>query len=461
MANFLIDLSEETRLKITLVSSILSLICIIPSVMLLGAGAYIQGAVQTNVHLIEDLNTTVLPSCIITTGFLCVCHNCFCGTVVFLSRKKKKREGLIKFLFPTVIIGLVLCLAIFAAGIMCFVQITHLSSSLQKGISSAMKKYKSDPGMKQEIDTVQIEFECCGNDKYTDWFSVSWIHSDYLKTESAVLNYINDDVPFSCCNPASPRPCIHHDIHDNKRHYNYDYRVKTTLHSVGCRHALDNYYGWGLLTNVGALVVCISILQGVAVILTRIVQTSMATAYESGDLFGPATGYIFWCRPSADDEGKQLAEPLLDDDDEDLSWGSDFQDDDNHYEIPQNDGKIPPDVKSDNSSEHIYHAIEFNRSSTRKFPVTADNNSNHQPRTHPSKDVPTPIPSSFAPPVPAPRKLSPSMPHPTSPIRVPSSPSTPRTLLDISPRRDHVSSGSHHSHSRLIPSLKNPILSTM
>ncbi|XP_071081215.1 peripherin-2-like [Haliotis cracherodii] len=456
MANFLTDISEESRLKITLVASILSLICIIPSLMLLGAGAYIQVAVQTKARLIKDLDATVLPSCIITIGFMCVFHNSFCGAVVFLSRRKKKREGVIKYLFPTVIVGLVLCLAIFAAGIMCFVQITHLSDSLRKGISTAMKEYKSNPVLKQEIDIVQIEFECCGNDKYTDWFAVSWIHSDYLSAKSAVVNYINDDVPFSCCNPASPRPCINHDIHDNKLHHNYDFRLSTTLHNTGCRPALDKFYGWGLLTDVGALIVCISLLQGVAVILTRIIQTSMATAYENGDLFGPATGYIFWCKPSADDEGKDLAERLLSDN-ENLTWGSDFQDDDNPYDEPQNEGDMSLDVQSNDSSEHIYHSIVFSPSSPRKSHTTADNSFAHLART-----LSTEVPSSHAPPVPSrgERYVSPPRSRSPSPVRVPSSPSTPLNFLDVSPQHTSKKT-SRHSHSRLIPSLKHPVISTM
>ena len=37
--------------------------------------------------------------------------------------------------------------------------------------------------------------------------------------------YQSDDVPFSCCDRAARRPCITQFIHDNKKHFNYDYQV--------------------------------------------------------------------------------------------------------------------------------------------------------------------------------------------------------------------------------------------
>lgn len=73
--------------------------------------------------------------------------------------------------------------------------------------------------------------------------------------------YLNDDVPFSCCNPESPRPCIHHHVMDNDMHYNYDFRSAITIHPIGCRDKLTEYYGQIMLTNIGVVVVCVSIFQ--------------------------------------------------------------------------------------------------------------------------------------------------------------------------------------------------------
>ena len=65
--------------------------------------------------------------------------------------------------------------------------------------------------------------------------------------------FVNDDVPFSCCDPLAIRNCIHHHVHDNNMHYNYDYRTDVTLYPQGCKDELMVYYSFRLCT-VGALV---------------------------------------------------------------------------------------------------------------------------------------------------------------------------------------------------------------
>ena len=37
--------------------------------------------------------------------------------------------------------------------------------------------------------------------------------------------YKSDDVPFSCCRLDVRRPCVRQFIHDNSKHYNYDYQA--------------------------------------------------------------------------------------------------------------------------------------------------------------------------------------------------------------------------------------------
>ena len=72
--------------------------------------------------------------------------------------------------------------------------------------------------------------------------------------------FLNDDVPFSCCDPGIARHCIHHHIHDNNMHYNYDYRTDLTVFTEGCRSKLMSYYRFRL-GNVGAIVMAMFVMQ--------------------------------------------------------------------------------------------------------------------------------------------------------------------------------------------------------
>lgn len=73
--------------------------------------------------------------------------------------------------------------------------------------------------------------------------------------------YLVDGVPFSCCNPSSPRPCIQYQLTNNSAHYNYEYQTEElNIYLRGCREALVNYY-MGLMNTIGAGVLSVFLLQ--------------------------------------------------------------------------------------------------------------------------------------------------------------------------------------------------------
>ncbi|TNN22230.1 Peripherin-2 [Liparis tanakae] len=70
-----------------------------------------------------------------------------------------------------------------------------------------------------------------------------------------------DSVPFSCCNPGSPRPCIQHQLTNDSAHYDYDHRLEElNIWPRGCREALFSYFS-GLMTSIGVLVIATVVLE--------------------------------------------------------------------------------------------------------------------------------------------------------------------------------------------------------
>lgn len=73
--------------------------------------------------------------------------------------------------------------------------------------------------------------------------------------------YLLDGVPFSCCNPASPRPCLQYHLTDNSAHYSYDYHAEElNLYTRGCREALIKYY-MSLMNSTGPGVLSVILIQ--------------------------------------------------------------------------------------------------------------------------------------------------------------------------------------------------------
>lgn len=65
--------------------------------------------------------------------------------------------------------------------------------------------------------------------------------------------YLVDGVPFSCCNPNSPRPCIQYQLTNNSAHYSYDHQTEElNLWLQGCRASLLSYYS-SLMNSMGVV----------------------------------------------------------------------------------------------------------------------------------------------------------------------------------------------------------------
>ncbi|KAL8612880.1 hypothetical protein ACOMHN_038135 [Nucella lapillus] len=176
-----------------------------------------------------------------------------------------------------------------------------LPDSFRDGLWQAMREYSRDPHVKVRVDLLQMEYACCGDSGYRDWFLVPWVPKDILMVDPKELQihlgkdseYVNDDVPFSCCDPASPRPCIHHHVATDHLHYMYDHRLNTTLYSAGCRQTLMDYFGHTLLRNVALGLLALVMVQLSIVTVARLLQTSMQSAIYEGDIKAPAIGYLF------------------------------------------------------------------------------------------------------------------------------------------------------------------------
>ena len=73
--------------------------------------------------------------------------------------------------------------------------------------------------------------------------------------------YLVDGVPFSCCNPGSPRPCLQYHLMDNNAHYNYEHQSEElNLYGRGCRQALVSYY-MEMINTIGPGVLSIMFIQ--------------------------------------------------------------------------------------------------------------------------------------------------------------------------------------------------------
>lgn len=184
-----VTLDETNRSKIANISSILNWVCIIPSLIVLSVGAYIQTSLQSKFNVIEDYSGKALPVFLILFGFISAVSNILVGKVCTANQSPERRVDWGKYLLPSVISGLIIFICVFISGILCFVYVSHLRESFYQGFVKAMYQYKDDVAVKEEIDLMQIEFECCGSEAFTDWFKIPWINEDYVPESKTLVFY--------------------------------------------------------------------------------------------------------------------------------------------------------------------------------------------------------------------------------------------------------------------------------
>lgn len=77
------------------------------------------------------------------------------------------------------------------------------SLQCQVGLRNGIRFYKDTdvPGrcfQKETIDRLQMEFRCCGNNNFKDWFEVQWVSNRYLDfTAKEVKEWVNHNTGMS------------------------------------------------------------------------------------------------------------------------------------------------------------------------------------------------------------------------------------------------------------------------
>jgi len=110
-------------------------------------------------------------------------------------------------------------------GLLAFAFWPEVKKLVDRNLGRAIEKYTHDPDLRNMIDKLQRELQCCGSLTYDDWDS-----NDFFKCQN-VESFRSCGVPWSCC----------HRKYERNRQCGYGVRknrVKTKLeseiHTIGC-----------------------------------------------------------------------------------------------------------------------------------------------------------------------------------------------------------------------------------
>ncbi|XP_049820583.1 peripherin-2 isoform X2 [Aethina tumida] len=184
---------------------------------------------------------------------------------------KTPRQFYNRVLFILILISLVLIVLVIMIMIIILVEVYRPHPDMHEGLKQGMLSYSNNSLIKTTIDTLQIEFQCCGNKKYDEWYSINWSDKNYLS--KGFEDSSNGNTPFSCCSMNSLFPCIHHDIENTGTTYLYVPERNLSISTTGCYDSLLKTkvkYGWQIIGNLFLLM----FLELLAIILLRFIQTA-------------------------------------------------------------------------------------------------------------------------------------------------------------------------------------------
>ncbi|XP_038146620.1 photoreceptor outer segment membrane glycoprotein 2-like [Cyprinodon tularosa] len=307
MAVLKVKFTKTRRDKLAQILWILNWISVVTGVILFSLGLFLKVELKKREELMAEKDIHYVPNMLIAVGLIACVINFLGGKICYdcVDTTKFLRWKLI--LLPYIVCTFFFTLCVLVGALMCYSMHWELEEALNLGLMQAMRFYKDTdmPGrcfLKHTVDMLQIQFQCCGNSGYKDWFQIQWISNRYLDMSKKEVvdrlrsnvegKYLMDGVPFSCCNIDSPRPCIQHQITNNSAHFNYEHQTEDqNLWMRGCRQALLEYYTH-ILQSIGLTVLItwlfeLSVLTGV-----RYLQTSLENMLRQGDPNSESDGWL-------------------------------------------------------------------------------------------------------------------------------------------------------------------------
>ncbi|XP_007439657.1 peripherin-2 [Python bivittatus] len=307
MAVMKVKFNQKKRVKLAQGLWLMNWFSVFAGIIVFSMGLFLKIELRKRSEMMDNSESHFVPNSLILVGLLACVFNALAGKICYDSLDPAKFGKWKFFLKLYLVLCVIFNVFILFVALTCFLMRGSLESTLADGLKNSMKFYRDTdtPGrcfMKKTIDMLQIEFKCCGNNGFRDWFEIQWISNRYLDFGSKEVKdriksnvdgkYLVDGVPFSCCNPSSPRPCIQYQVSNNSAHYSYDYQTEElNLWTRGCREALLNYYS-GIMTSMGVVALFVWLFEMLIMTGLRLLHTSLESIANPEDPECESEGWV-------------------------------------------------------------------------------------------------------------------------------------------------------------------------
>ena len=177
-----IDERGRTKLGNVLLGVTFLLICV--GFMFVVISIYISSEITFFKVFLGDYQAARLVQMLGSIGGLMMVICTAGGKLIHACLNPKKRRRYHTFMILYMFCLFILMWAELSVSIMCLVEKEKIRVAFKMGIKSTLEKYRHGAEMKKDVDDMQLEFKCCGESGYRDWFTVKWMHRKYVGVDS-------------------------------------------------------------------------------------------------------------------------------------------------------------------------------------------------------------------------------------------------------------------------------------
>lgn len=185
MAVLRVTFTKTKRDKLAQVLWILNWISVVTGAILFSLGLFLKVEINKRRELMADRDIQYVPNMLISVGLIACAINFLGGKICYDCADNTKFLRWKLIMLPYIIFTFFFTFCVLVGALLCYTMHGELEESLDQGLTEALKFYKDTdtPGrcfLKRTVDMLQIEFRCCGNNGYRDWFQIQWISNRYL-----------------------------------------------------------------------------------------------------------------------------------------------------------------------------------------------------------------------------------------------------------------------------------------
>lgn len=149
-------------------------------IYLLGFAISTRQDVGDYINMVSENDGTIMPILAVFPAILCLVMNIALLYLLFKAFSVNAKPNINKLMYSFVLLSIGTIFIILMICLMVLARTYSSRKSLHDGIMEAMNNYRSDSLIKSRIDSLQIQFQCCGSLQYKEWYEITWYDTNLV-----------------------------------------------------------------------------------------------------------------------------------------------------------------------------------------------------------------------------------------------------------------------------------------